>query len=199
MRIEETGYGSTLTKEAIAAGMNIAAADAKLLLEVFIGGIVEKLSAIRNNKNKTKTSIRVTDLKGNFLIGFACDYHEPEEDSVEDTGNWSLISSFNEEDIKCQNIKEVQDNSVLIVIDQYAGNHHRIAFINAEYLKKLIIVTFESLVNYLRANAKDTVETIEIENIGIIKFVKENDTVKMSIDLDGSLKRLIKDDAVLAQ
>ena len=41
-------------------------------------------------------------------------------------------------------------------------------------------------------------EILEVEDTVIFKYVAENDTVDKAMILDGSLKRRIKDDAVLA-
>ena len=200
MRIEETTLGNIITTEGAINGMNIAPSDGLLMYEIIIKSLVEKLAVVKNKKD-VKTAIRVQDLKGNFLIGFACEYEAPTEESDEDTGNWILTASFAEEDIlkDCTSQPyEITDPALLIFIDEHASRQYNIKFLSNEFLIKLILTIFNALNTYIKENVKNVEESLEIENVAVIKYIAENDKIKKSIDLDGSLKRRIKDDAILS-
>lgn len=212
MKLEETKFGDALKLEGVTFGFDLDPADAGLLLNLYISAIVDFLSSVKVKKER-KISIRVTDDKTDFLIGFACEYHEPEEVSEVDTGNWTLIGSFKEDEIKFidedkakyAKVYESSDDSVTVAILNYAARHFNIRFHSKEFIKQLCIALFRALNKYIDDNAKiGSEEVIEIANVAIIKFEAEKDKdgkpsyISKSIDLDGSLKRKIKDDSVLS-
>ena len=51
------------------------------------------------SKNDEKVVFKLKDEKGDFKFGAALIYQKPEEDSEEDSGNWYLQFTFNEEDL----------------------------------------------------------------------------------------------------
>ena len=212
MRIEETKFGETFKNECISIGFETDPSDAHLLLNIYVIAFVDYLATVKE-KSKKKVSIRVNDSKGTFIIGFACEYHEPDEVSEVDTGNWTLICSFEEDDIKYVDetnskpakIYDANDEAIVVSVINTALKKYHVQIHQKDYVTMLCVALFKSLEKYLNENAKANMEeVIDIENVGIIKFYATVDAdnkpvkVEKSFDLDGSLKRMIKDDAVLA-
>lgn len=212
MRIEETKFGETFKNECISIGFETDPSDAHLLLNIYVIAFVDYLASVKE-KAKKKVSIRVNDSKGDFIIGFACEYHEPDEVSEVDTGNWTLICSFEEDDIKYVDetnskpakIYDANDEAIVVSVINTALKKYHVQIHQKDYVTMLCVALFKSLEKYLNENAKANMEeVIDIENVGIIKFYATVDAdnkpvkVEKSFDLDGSLKRMIKDDAVLA-
>ena len=212
MRIEETKFGETFKNECISIGFETDPSDAHLLLNIYVIAFVDYLASVKE-KAKKKVSIRVNDSTGAFIIGFACEYHEPDEVSEVDTGNWTLICSFEEDDIKYVDetnskpakIYDANDEAIVVSVINTALKKYHVQIHQKDYVTMLCVALFKSLEKYLNENAKANMEeVIDIENVGIIKFYATVDAdnkpvkVEKSFDLDGSLKRMIKDDAVLA-
>ena len=197
MNIKETKFGDTFKDECVTEGFEMSPSEGEFMLQLFIGGFVNFLSSAKD-KSAVKSAVRINDMKGNFLCGFACEYHKSDEESEADTGNWTLIGSFDEEDIRCNAMREMTDDTVYIAVIDHAAKVYSARFNHKDFYAKLAICTFRSLIKYMNENAKSSMEELEVEDTAIFKYVIDNDTVKKSVDLDGSLKRRIKDDAVLA-
>ena len=197
MNIKETKFGDVFKDECVTEGFEMTPSEGEFMLQLFIGGFVNFLSSVKD-KSAVKSAIRVNDMKGNFLCGFACEYQKSTEESEVDTGNWNLIGSFEEEKIKCNALREFTDDSVYIAVVDHAARAYGARFNHKDFYAKLAVCTFRALIKYMNENAKSSEEILEVEDTVIFKYVAENDTVDKAMILDGSLKRRIKDDAVLA-
>ena len=210
MKIIETELPTLCKIEFYTERMNFSPDDAVDLYAVLFKSYAKFLG---ENKSiaKKKVALRLNDIgNGQFLMGAIVEYHEPEDEDT--AGNWSLVITLQEEDLKDCKIYEATDQAFTIVMADVAQLDFRIRFNSSVgVFIKTQMCLIKALIKYMNNNAKEKEETIELEGIfsatfkfkdsGTIVTGKDkglaNAEVEKSIDFDGAMKRLVKDDAAL--
>lgn len=152
------------------------------------------------SKNEEKVVFKLKDEKGDFKFGAILHYQAPEEDSEEDSGNWYLSFSFDEESIGNDYTKEIDNFSETFyeVISNKAREIMYGAFRSRPLMNKLVCIAIDVLRKYLDNNA-DELEDVNVVYRGIFtaSVVVEGGVKIMSIVPGETVKQIIKSDATL--
>ena len=137
------------------------------------------------------------NVNGNFLAAAIVQYH-PNEDT-DNPGNWSLVWTFYEKDIPDDAMKMslavVQTHSYF---RQVAGEKHNFQFKTTATCVDLMSCTLIQLRKWLDENAKeDAVESIELDGVFVARVGVEDGAKVFTIEPEGEIKNLIKDDAAI--
>lgn len=164
-----------------------------MMYEVTMYAIADFLRYKKSKENKSAVVFK--DMKGNVILTGIVEYHANENEDM--PGNWSFEISFNEEDIKDAVVYLATDNEFQRVLTYAAGNLHGFRFKDPTTIAGIAEKVITTLTNWLDVNAKNG-EVVEIAQEGyFVASVSIEDGVKVfSIDPDGALKVLVKDDAV---
>ena len=161
---------------------------------IFIG----TATCLRNSKSMDHPVAYIfSRYDGVFVAGCVVQYFPNEDES--NPGNWNMAWTFNENDIP--------ENAVRISLDKgdshsffigVAGNKYGMRFLNESGLVTCIITALEQLKKYLDENVKENQEcVIEQEGLFQARAAVENGEKVFSIEADGEVKNLIKDDAMI--
>ena len=157
---------------------------------VLFYGVSRVLSRI---KDKTKPAVfEISEISGKPIAAAICEYYE----GGEGPGNWSLVWTFNKEDIPADCIKvDMQNSLVDSDFDIVAGEKFGMIFENKSCRVTLLTYIVEQLYKWLDENAKEG-SSVEIDLEGVFKATVEVIDGKkvMSIEPSGEVKTLIKDD-----
>lgn len=166
---------------------------------VLFDSIAVMLKANRN-KNKPHIGFKLLNDAGEFRLGAILDY-EVAEDSEEDTGNWVLSFTLNEEDMN--NLDDCKDN----MTDTFAtiADHELYStmyghFAEDSAITNMFSAAIESLTNQLSSMA-DSGEEYKVVLPGVFEAsVGFEDGQKVIAIVPGhNVKQIIKDDKGLAR
>lgn len=150
----------------------------------------------QQNKNVNKAAFKFLNAKGEFRFGAILKYQAPEEGEEEETGNWMLSFTFNEEDLEGADV--VIDNHkpvyfTIVQTEMYSTTYSN--FDTVENMHRLFEGCIDSLLQFLDANSNDG-EDVELEMPGIFTaYCGFEDGAKVySITPGATVKQLIKDD-----
>lgn len=161
--------------------------------------IFEAVSAcLGDMKNKNNAVAFIfNDFNKDFLVGAVIEY-EPNEDPKQ-PGSWNYFWTWNEDDIPEGATKT--DLNQALNASYFKGvsqSKYAFGFNNLEALTTLTVYFFKTIYNWLNDNASDKAEEgIELDGVFHARVVVENDEKIMSIEPDGEMKKLIKDDLAL--
>ena len=173
--------------------------------EHYIAGIYRtffKLFAIalKNSvtKQTKKASFKFVDLKGNFIMGATLIFNEPEE-GEDDSGNWVLSYTFNQEDLADSDVLVDNQNGVFRALAQTElyqeiyGN-----FGDPESMIQLFEGCVESIKEFLDANSDDGEECqLEMDGIFTATVGFEGGERVYSIVPGATVKQIVKNDEAL--
>lgn len=153
--------------------------------------------------NQSKESHRIgmcmKDDKGHFKIGAILNFKQPEEGAEEDSGNWYLELTFNQEDMTDLNVEIDNHSDVFVRCASEEAN--RICygrFRSTEIMYNLFNTAIDTLIQFLDANASEA-EEVEVNLRGIFtaSVAIESGSKIMSIVPGEYIKQIIKNDAAL--
>lgn len=132
----------------------------------------------------------------NSLVAAAVVQYFPNDDAKK-PGNWSLIFTFDEKDIpEDAHEYSITDPQVHSHFRSYAIDKYRMRFDIPDALVVLPVHTLSQLYKWLDENAKEGEEVgIEQEGIFQARVAIEGGQKVFSVEPDGEVKMLIKDDA----
>ena len=171
----------------------------------FLGKVVNGVfrgmaSFLSVSKKKDKpVALVVKDLKGNFLMGTIVQYFPGEDDN--DPGNWSLVYSLDEEDIKDgMEVIDITNSAFQTLLSTITKKHFNFNFKSSEMCWNILISIANTMKSWLDANCKDNGEKTELESEGYFtaSVALENGEKVMAIEPSGEMKQLVKSDATLA-
>lgn len=168
------------------------------LYRVMFSSIATYLKTVQTKNNK-KTVFSLKDSKGTFVIGAIMMYHEPEGESEDDKGNWTLDFTFDEKDL--EKADDVHDNYrdaffMIACNECHTIMSGRIA--NAEICTNIFCEAISTLKDWLDTNAKPD-EVVEISLPGVFEAsvgVEKGKKV-MGIVPGEIIKQMIKNDDIL--
>lgn len=155
---------------------------------------------VYQTKSEGKVVFKLKDEKGEFKFGAMLVYQKPEEDSEEDSGNWYLEFTFNEEDIGDDVIKEIDNMSDVFykIMGQHAYDIMSGSFRSSIFMNKLSVIAIDVLIKFLDMNAIDA-EDVNVIFRGIFtaSIAVEGGKKIMSIVPGETIKQVIKEDSAL--
>ncbi|MCM1235479.1 MAG: hypothetical protein NC489_35720 [Ruminococcus flavefaciens] len=153
------------------------------------------------SKDNKRIGLSIKDDKGNFKIGSILGYKKPDDASEEDdTGNWYLQMTFNEEDMTdlTQSTDNHSDVFIRCMYDQ-ANNICYGRFRTVESMYTMINTAIDELTKFLDANATDDGEPVDVTLRGYFtaSVGVENGVKVMSVVPGEFVKQLVKEDYAL--
>lgn len=155
---------------------------------------VSKCLAAMKTKDKAQAFV-FEELNGTFIAGAIVQYHDGGDNAGD---NWSYVWTFDESDIP--------ENSHLIKMTDIAAHEY---FNSVSYDKfrsavkdKCIVQLYTKFMKVLsqwledNANPSDTV-SISYDHVFEAQVIVEGEKVIKSLEIDGELKTLIKDDSLI--
>lgn len=166
------------------------------LLDTVVHGTAEFLS--KNRDKETPVAVKFINYRNDeFCMACVLRYFEGKG---KDPGNWNVTWVFDEKDIP-ENTRVVTckgDASLDQYYKAYAGSKYKFGY---KFVDSIIILNNEimyQLRKWLDENASEKeVITVELEDVLIAKVAVEGGEKVFSIELDGEVKNLIKDDAAI--
>lgn len=169
-------------------------ADMYRLLFVSMADIVKFMQS----KNNPRVGISLKDDKGNFKLGMILTFTKPEDSDEEDSGNWNLEATFNQDDMTDLDV-DLDNHSDIFV--QIVGNESAKIiggrFSTVEYMFNMFITAVDCLTKFLDANATEDGVELVLDNIFVASACIEDGQKYMSIVPGSYIKQLVKNDAAL--
>ena len=164
------------------------------IADVIFSSIASVLNNVKNPNNPSAFIINKQD--GSFIAAAVCQYFKNEEDEKK-PGNWSLIFTFNEEDIpENAAIYKLTDSQTHSHFRAIAGDKYHFQFATPESVIILPSYFFTQLYKWLDENAKENEEVcINFEGVFQARVAIEGGEKVFAVEPDGEIKVLIKDDA----
>ena len=165
----------------------------KLFYTIFYG----VSSVLKDNKSKdAPTTFLITEISGKPVAAATVEYFEGEGNNP---GNWSLVWTFNPEDIPANTVKlELQNDLTHSDFRAIAGDKYGMTFRDRTCIITLITFCVEQLYKWLDENAKEgEVVEIELEGVFTAKVEVVDGSKVFVIDPAGEVKTLIKDDSAI--
>lgn len=173
------------------------------VMKSFFAATAAYLSRMKVSKADEAVALVLTDVSGNFKFGSVVEYHENEE-NPDEPGNWSLVMTFNEEDITNLEAKKTVKkllyggDAFKSVFDKVAYDVGAIEFQHEAYMYDACLLVIDTLIQILDREA-DPNNVVDIECPGYFTAsvsVEFGEKV-FAITPDGHLKAIIKDDVAL--
>lgn len=150
-------------------------------------------------KNKTNpVALRFERADGSMVIAAIVQFFENTDDP-DQPGNWNLVFTFDENDI-AENTNAISMLNPLVhpYFRSVAGDKYAITFKTTQDIIDLPTYFFEQLHKWLDENTKEGKETsIECEGVFQARGAVEGGEKVFSVEPDGEIKVLIKDDAAI--
>ena len=173
------------------------------VFQAFFTATAAFLSRNKIAKVDHAVAIVLTDVVGAFKFAGMVEYHENEE-NPDEPGNWSLIFTFNEEDItEVEKVKTVKrylftSPEFKALLNKVAYDVAGIEFMHDSYMFDACLLVVDTLIQILDSEAVEgnTVE-IELEGYFVASVAVEAGVKVFGVVPDGYMKELIKDDSLL--
>lgn len=165
------------------------------IVDVTLRSVAEFLSNARDKD--IPVAVRFVNFRNNEFVAAAVLMYMPGEGK--DPGNWNFTWMFNEADIPAgAKVFDSNEAAYQSVIRGYAGSKYQMAFKSSETLFILTNECIYQLKKWLDENAseKDIVEVNE-DDLFIARVGIEGGEKQFSLEVDGEIKNLIKDDAAI--
>lgn len=174
----------------------------ELALRAFFMATAAFLSKVKVSKTDEASALVLMDIAGGFMFGAIVEYHENE--NPDEPGNWSLVMTFNEDDVKSlerkKKVKKYLYTSMEFktVFDVVCYDVSSIKFEHQDYMYEACMLLINTIKQILDREAK-VGEVVEVEAEGCFtaSVSVEGDEKIFAITPAGYLKEIIKDDAVL--
>lgn len=165
------------------------------MYDVLFTGTAQLLA---HTKSMEKPTAFVIDkLNNDFVAACIVQYFENEDKA--NPGNWNMVWTFNEEsvpeDALVIKLSDTRTHSYFIGV---AGEKFGIRFIDSGSLSNTLTFALSQLKKWLDENAKEG-ETVSLECVGLFqaRVGVEGGEKVFSIEADGEIKNIIKDDAAI--
>ena len=165
------------------------------IYDILFCGSAELLSNIKSTDRPA--ALVITALNGTTVAAGIVQYFENEDES--NPGNWSLVWTFNESDIPENAFRvSLSDGQVQPYYIGIATSKYGIQFKDSSAFENLLTEAVIYLKKWLDDNASETEEvSIEQDGVFVARVAVENGEKVFSIEMDGLVKQLIKDDAAI--
>lgn len=176
-------------------GYDVAESHTAKVLEVMVLGVTECLASVKSKDYPVVYSF--AEKNGEFIAAAIVQYFANEDDPSK-PGNWNYSWTFDKEDIPEEGARVI-DSFDLDFVSYFRAvgmTKYGMVFDQPDYAGDLFRYLLTLIKNYLNDNASETDEKA-VKYDGLIQFrvaVEDGEKV-MSIEVDGEVKQLIKDDA----
>lgn len=202
---EDTNMHTTIVTNADSLGFVFDREDDRpeRTMKTFFAAVTTYLSKKKIAKPDEAVAFELQDIAGNFMFGAAVEYFINEA-NPDEPGNWNYTMTLNEdemEDLKQRkNVKTflAGDEAFKSIMDKMARDIGGFQFERDTYIYDACIIVVESIIDVLRAEAKEG-ETVDVEMPGYFtgSVAIENGDVVCSLTPDGHMKTIIKEDVML--
>lgn len=193
---------SELIKEHASQNIKFDAGDVPIIYNALTEAVCRFLAKFKLQDRRVAISINDLNVHNDFIIGFAVDYQAPENEDDEMPGNWTVVASFNKDDILGKakaKVYTLQDDFFLTEVMSLLYQHSCIQIPLAQTLAVLMTLWFGALKkNLLDATPKTSTHEYGID-CGTFDAIgkMDSDEVTTAIEMHGDLKKIIKDDTSL--
>lgn len=195
MNINETALPQNLSRVLLEdKHLDVAAEHTSMIYDVLFTAVANLLNSAKSVEKPT--AFVITRVDGSVVIAAILQYFPGE--TKKDPGNWSLVWTFDQSDIP-------EGSLVINIADPNTHSYFASVFLEKysimeedDTLIDLFKTAAEQLHKWLDENAKAGEEvTIEEDGVFQARVAIENDEKVFSIEPDGEIKVLIKDDAAI--
>jgi hypothetical protein len=191
-------FGSTNLAHNIAHGLynekgyDVAEAHIDKLYYTLFYGVAHVLKD--NMSKEAPTSFLITEVMGKPIAAATVEYFNGEGNKP---GNWSLVWTFNPDEIpENANKIDLQNDLTHPYFREIAGTKYGMRFHDKSAIVVLMTYIVEQLYKWLDENAKEgEVVDIELDNIFTAKVEIVDGTKVFAVDPAGEVKTIIKDDS----
>ena len=178
-------------------GYDLAADHANKVLEVMVLGVTECLASTKSKQYPVVYSF--IESNGEFIAAAIVQYFANEDDPSK-PGNWNYSWTFDQEDLPEGEYRNISSYDIdqLSYFRAVGMTKYGMVFEQPDYAGDLFRYLLTVIKNYLNDNASETEEKA-VKYDGLIQFrvaVEDGEKV-MSIEVDGEVKQIIKDDAAI--
>lgn len=154
-------------------------------------------SVLNSVKSPDHPAAFIVDKSDKTFVAAGVIQYFPNETDPKKPGNWSLIFTFNENDIPSDAVKyNLTDTQVHSYFRAIGGDKYHMKFHSPESVVIVPSYFFAKLYDWLDANAKENEEVcIAQEGVFQARVAMEGGEKVFAIEPDGEIKVLIKDDA----
>lgn len=200
---EDTEMHQAFIVNAAAIGFNFSDDDRpERIVKAFFASTASYLSKNKIANTQEAVALILTDPSGNFKFAGIVEYHENE--NPDEPGNWSYVTTFNEDDVtnleKSKSVKKLLYGSdpFKTVFDKVAYDVAGVSFEHDSYMYDACLLVIDTLTQVLDREAKIG-EVVDIDMPGYFtaSVAVEDDVKVMAITPDGHMKAIIKDDSSL--
>lgn len=183
---------------------NIPPEDVYMLENRFMEAFVRFLAQYKSKDMRVAIILNDISPDHDFIMGLCADYIPPEDESEEMPGNWTVVASFNEDDILNteKNIMKYDLQTDLFdqVVRMLLAKDARVRFESHELFVQTVTELFSTTAKHLMSVAKGSTEDYSV-NCGLFTISAgknaETGEIETAIELGEDLKKIIKDDAAL--
>ena len=193
MKLTESSLIANIIQEGKALSLTMMFPDVVESIQSCISGTADFLKQVKSKKEAT--ALVYEDMKGNMIAAAIVEYLEGEDGNP---GNWSLVFTFDENDVKGR--EDIKTYSIFgsgpkEVIAARAFDDFRLRYASPDHLAQIDSLCFKLLYDFLDQNAVEG-EKFVLSHEGYFEAsveVVDGEKV-MNLIPDGAIKRLIKDD-----
>lgn len=177
-------------------GYDIAWEHTNKILDIIINGVTECLADIKSKDYPVVFMFK--EGEKNFIAAAILEYY-PNEDDPNRPGNWNYSWTFNEGDIpENAMIKTPYDNKLASYFRSVGMNKYGMEFEKVEWLGDCTVYLLKVIKKWLDDNASENEENgVKIDGLVQFRVAVENGEKVTSIEVDGEIKQLIKDDSAI--
>ena len=203
--ISETSLHQTFIVNAAAQGYTFASDDdyPERIIKTFFSSVAVYLGKKKVSKEDEATALVLQDISGNFKFMACVEYHL-NETNPEEPGNWSLMFSFNEDDLhELEKIKAVKiylfgDEAFKSIMDKVSRDIGGFEYGRETFMYDSCLIVVDTLLQVMDFEAKaGEVVDIEFPAFFTISVAVENGEKVISITPDSYLKGFVKEDIKL--
>lgn len=181
-------------------GYDLAADHTNKVLEVMVLGVTEYLASIKSKEYPVVYSF--VENNGEFIAAAMVQYF-PNEDDATKPGNWNYSWTFDKDDLpegEYRSIDSAKDQGSLSYFRAVGMTKYGMVFEQPDYAGDLFRYLLTVIKNYLNDNASEAEEkTVKYDGLIQFRVAVEDGEKVMSIEVDGEVKQIIKDDAAIEQ
>lgn len=151
---------------------------------------------MKRRKEDKRVAFIVRDLKNNFKMAMITEYHESTDEETDDKGNWSVVLTFDPEDLKDVSLQIYStDNQFIGLLSNVTREMHGFQYSMATSVPSIIELLIELIIQWLNEEAKAGEEVVlELPGYFIAQVVVEGDKKILGITPGENIKNVVKGD-----
>ena len=154
---------------------------------------------MKKRKEDKKIAFIVRDLKDNFKLGMVVEYHEGTDEETDEKGNWSVVLTFDPEDVKGSTLQIYSTDSQFIgFLSNVTREMHGFQYSLATSVPAIIELLIELVIQWLNEEAKAGEEVVlELPGYFVAQVVVDGDKKVLGITPGENIKNVVKGDLSL--